>query len=470
MDAIPEPLQAAIQTRLRERRTFGLAVCCFDTDGIRFAGGVGDADLGRGEAVTAHTIFRVASISKLVTTALLLTAVDHGLIDLDAPINRYLPTAHPLRDRDGNAASSTVRTLLSHTSGLGSGARGADVGNPVLSYVANQGRVRTLEDAIRGLRLRNAPGDRIEYSNPGFNLAGHLAATAWGTSFEDAARAHVLEPTGMLDAFFAPNHHGVGRATPYGTVVPPGVGPEPATRMRLVATPMGGLSVNVLDLARFGRMILNGGVADGRRVLPRALVTEATTLQVRNHPDLEQGYGLGFRVRQWRGRTLVAHDGNMPGVAAQLQLSPADGVGVVVVTNGFSLGLPHEIAALSLEQALGLPSTPTSPPAGVDRAAAEAFGRRVAGSYRLDDPPLPGLPGRIAGLQTRVRVTHETGGRLRLDGNPGSDGPAWLQPEGPRGRYRLHASVDHLTNAVIEERPDGTHLWLAHYTHLRRRP
>ena len=110
-----------------------------------------------------------------------------------------------------------------------------------------------------------------------FNVAGFIAGRVFGQPFEDAARTHALEPLGMADAAFTPHRVGPGVATPYGSIVPPGVGPKPANRVRLVATPMGGLTTNVLDLARFGQMVLNGGEHGGRRILSTEVLSAATT-------------------------------------------------------------------------------------------------------------------------------------------------------------------------------------------------
>lgn len=468
MDPIPADLEAQIQTLLRERRTHGLALCCFDADGVLFGGGVGWADLTRGEPVTPDTVFRVASISKLVTTAVVLAAVDAGELELDAPANRHLPSGLQIRDVHGQAASSTVRSLLSHSSGLPSGTRGADVGNPVLSYLTNQGRVRQLSDAITGLRLTHEPGERIVYSNPAFNVAGYLAAA--GRPFEQVARERILAPLGMVDAEFAPSRRGPGVATPYGSILPPGVGAAPADRLRLVATPMGGLTASAADLVRFGQFVLRRGESGGRQLVSRQLLDAATSTEVTNHPALDQGYGLGFKVRAWRGRTTIGHDGNMPGVATQLVLSPADGVGVVVLTNGYALGVPHQVADLALSRVVDAapPAAPEPPPQG--RTAAAELGRRVEGQYRFFDRQLPGAAGRFGAALTRISLTHEVQGRLRLDGNPGSDGPAWLLPEPLPGRYRVAAAVDDGGSAVIEERADGVRLWLGTTTRLHRRP
>ncbi|MEL7208145.1 MAG: serine hydrolase domain-containing protein, partial [Actinomycetota bacterium] len=311
VEPLPDGLQAALRRRLREKQVYGIAVCGFDRDGIRFVGGVGHADLARGEPVEPTTVFRVASISKLLTATLVLRLVDDGELSLDGPVNDLLPEELAIKDGDDRPVDVSLRSMLSHSSGLPYGLRGTDAGNRVLSRLANQGRVRDLADAIRGLRLTHEPGTKIVYSNPAYNVLGHVAAERAGRSFEAASRSQVLQPLGMVDSAFG-HRQGPGVATPYGSLFPPAVSDRPVDRMRLIATPMGGLTTTVLDLARFGRMVLNGGELDGRRFLDPATVAEATSTQARNHPALEQGYGLGFKTRRWRGRDLVGHDGNMP--------------------------------------------------------------------------------------------------------------------------------------------------------------
>lgn len=473
VEPVPPLVRSTVLARLRERGVLGLAIAGFDRHELRFAEGFGVADRERGEPVTPATVFRVASISKLLTTALVLRGVDRGGLDLDAPVNRSLEPELQIAGVDGSPAASSLRSLLTHTSGIGFGIRGVDPGNRVVSRLVNGGRLRSLPDAIAGLRLAHEPGGPIVYSNPAFNVLGHVAARRCGMGFEDAARQLVLDPLAMADSAFASDRRGPGVATPYGSIAPPGVSSEPADAMRVVATPMGGLTTTVADLARFGRMVLGGGELDGQRIVSPELLRTATSLLVANHPALDQGYGLGFKVRRWRGRTLVGHDGNMPGVATQLLVSLDDGVGVVVLTNGYPLGVPHELALLALEQLLGLEpeARPGSPQGVADAGAAawEAAGRRIEGRFGLLDSAPPGPLGRAMERLVRIRVAHLGGGRLAVEGNPAADGPMWLEPDGEPGCYRAAAAVDAGTRAVVEERPDGVHLWLGHTLHLHRR-
>lgn len=470
MDPLPRHLAESLERRLRERHVHGASVVAFDLDGIRFGGCAGFADVARGEPVTTGTVFRVASVSKQLTTAVVLRAVADGRFGLDDAVNDLLPAAQQITDAAGAPATCTVRTLLSHTSGLPSSLRGAVTGNTVVDRLVNGTVPTNLEEAVTGLQVVRPPGERIVYANSGMNVAGYLAARAFGTTFGAAAREQVLRPLGMERSEFTTRRTGPGTATPYGSLAPPGVSSVSAAGMQLVATPMGGLTATAEDLARFGRTVLGGGVLDGASVLDADLLAEATTLSTKNHPDLEQGYGLGFKVRSWRGLRLVGHDGNMPGVATQLWVAPEAGVGVVVLTNGFSLGVAHETSLQVLDHLLGesVDGPRPAPLSDAETTAAEAFARGVEGRYQIDGFTPPGVVGTLARLTNRVRISHEARGLLRIDGNPGSGGAAWLHPTPDPGVYRIAAAVDQGANAVFDLRPEGAHLWVAHATLLRQ--
>lgn len=464
---VPNAIADAITGQLAERGTNGLAIAAFDAEGTLYSGGFGLADVGRREEVSPETVFRVASVSKLLTTATALRAVEAGRVDLDAMVNTLVDGPQRITDRSGTPSLATLRSLLSHSSGLTSSVRGNTVGpkgtGRIVDRISNgPGRVRDLRDAVTGLRVDREPGDRVVYANSGMNMVGYLAARAFETSFEEAARREVLEPLGMSSSAFESHRLGPGAATTYGRISPPAVGPTPASRLRLIATPMGGLSTTVGDLARFGRMVLGQGLVDGQRLLAKETVAEALSIQARNHPDLEQGFGLGFRLQNWRGHRLASHDGNMPGVSSRLVLAPDAGVGVVVLTNGFALGVPHQVAMLAMEELLGGPPEPA--PVGQSPA-----NDHLVGKYRLQSAVPPGFLNVAAQLTRPVTITKEPSGALRVVGNDGADGWMRLHPTNDPNRFRIEARVDDGTNAVAERGPDGLRLYLSYCTTLARR-
>jgi CubicO group peptidase (beta-lactamase class C family) len=263
---------------------------------------------------------------------------------------------------------------------------------------------------------------------------------------------------------------GAGLATPYGRLIRGGAGRKPAGgSSRNWSGPAGALVTTAPELARFGRMVLRGGEFDGNRLLAKTTLEEATRIHALNHPDLDEGLGLGFFVATWRGRPLLSHDGGLAGVATRLALLPQEGVGVAVLTNGGDAAFTHRVTERVLEILTGLqPERTPGSPAGIppERAAEwKAFTQRVTGSYRLVDSLPPGPLSVIFGAMVRPRLTHVAEGQLALDG-VGSE-PAFLYPDGAVGRFRLAFPLANGQQAVIEERANGTHLW-ASIVHLRK--
>src|SRR5436309_5130152 len=150
---ISPPLRAFIEAERRRSDVVGVGVAAFDADGLRYASGFGYADLQRGEAVTASTLFRAASITKLFTTALVLQELEAGRVGLDDPVSQHFHQAYWIRDRTGSPAPVTVRHLLSHTSGLPVSWRGLESVNPLMRVVMNGALVaHSLEGIVRGQR------------------------------------------------------------------------------------------------------------------------------------------------------------------------------------------------------------------------------------------------------------------------------------------------------------------------------
>jgi CubicO group peptidase (beta-lactamase class C family) len=465
----PSRLTAFIENERRRADVAGAAVAAFDREGIRFAGGFGHADFGRGERVTPDTLFRAASITKLFTTTLVLQEIEANRLALNDLVNSYLNGRTKILNRQGLQAPVTIRHLLTHTSGLPVSWRGLEYGPVPYRLLVNEGRARrTLRDLVSGQRTIRAPGKRIVYSNGAFETLGYVVQRLNGRSYEDLIRQRVLGPLQMPRTSLTVAPSGPGIATPYGGLMS-GAGRRVAPAIRNYSGPAGALLTSALELSRFGRMVLCDGELDGSRVLSKESLDEATTLGSLNHPDLDEGLALGFWVSRFRGRWLASHDGGLAGVSTRIALSPSDGIGVTVLTNGADPLFVHRIADHILESLLGLePEIAPGSPAGVPNKLAgewQSFAARVAGRYRLMDLAPPGPLAALLGLTARPRLTHAGDCALALEG-VGKD-PAFLYPDGEVGRFRVAYPLGNGTRAVIEERRDGTHIW-ASILHLFR--
>lgn len=456
---MPAALNAFVETERRRADVAGTAVAGFDADGMRFEGGFGLADVSRGEPVTPDTRFRAASISKLFTTTLILQEVAARRMSLDDWANRHLDARAQVRDQRGEPVDVTLRHLLTHTSGLPVSWRGLIAGNPVMKRVMNGGLrlPSTFEDVVAGQRVVRAAGGPLMYSNGAFELLGYMVAHGHGRRFEDIVRERVLEPLGMHgSAFVAELDPQPGVATPYGKWTG-GAGRKPSPRDRNLSGPAGALITSARDLARFGRMALRRGELDGARVADAALLDDAMRLHVRNHPELDSGWGLGFTASLFRGERMASHGGGLAGVSTHIALLPDRGVGVVVLTNGGDATFTMRVMTRALETMLGLdPEAVPGNPRGMggEEETWRAFTLRVTGRYGPLDTAPPGAVRLLMRFMARIRVAHVSDGVLAIEGADRE--PIMLYPDGPVGRYRVAHPMFYGGRAIIEETDAGT--------------
>lgn len=187
-------LDAYIETQMRELKIPGLALAIVRGDQIEYMRGYGNAD-DVGRPVTPQTPFLVASLSKSFTALGVMQLVEAGKIDLEAPVQTYLPWFQ-MADRAASA-KLTVRHLLHHTSGfseLDGALRNLDR-NPAED--ALEMSVRALSNA----RLDIAPGERYEYSNTNYDILGLLIQTVTGIPYETYIEENVFAPLQMENSY-----------------------------------------------------------------------------------------------------------------------------------------------------------------------------------------------------------------------------------------------------------------------------
>ena len=233
-------------------------------------------------AVTPDTVFDAASLSKVLATApAVLLLAEEGKLDLEAPLVRYFPEC----GTQGKDAI-TVRHLLTHSSGLPAGlaAKPAWQGDEAAHMLAC---TRTLS---------HAPGTFFRYSDVNYVLLGQLVEKVAGSPLDHFARQRFYEPLGMLDTGYlplarmpasriAPTQRGAAGAgaAPHDDLAPgqllQGVVHDPTVRRMGNVGGSAGVFTTARDVARFARMLLDGGELDGVRVLSRESVRLLTTVQ-----------------------------------------------------------------------------------------------------------------------------------------------------------------------------------------------
>jgi len=331
----PAQLDAYLTTMMDEAEIPGLALGIVQGEEVVYLKGFGTAD-ATGRAVTPDTSFLLGSISKSLTATAVMQLVDRGLVQLDAPVQTYLPqfaVADPEASR-----RITVRHLLQHVSGLPS--------PQGLAMFLQQPPELTSEEALADLRtveLAAAPGAQYHYSNANYVVLGKLLETVSGQRFGDYLEAHVLRPLGMTHSFTnLATAQANGLAQGYQSLLG---WPQPVQNQlfRDAGLPCGYVAASASDMARFLLMHLNGG--RGRDAEGRAtqVLSPAANDLLHQPPVLTTGglsdYAMGWGVSGSRW----SHDGQVENYFSHMLVLKEHQVGVILMTNSYHVLLSEDI-------------------------------------------------------------------------------------------------------------------------------
>jgi len=293
--------------------------------------------------VEPHHRFQIGSIGKGFTAMALLLEREAGRLDLDAPVNEYLPwleIASPY-------PPITVHHLLSHTSGL---VQGMDFTTEATHEVWS---LRELEPGF-------APGERFWYSNVGYKALGLVLERLTGRPWYETVYERVMTQVGMQDSSPVITHDvRPSLAVGYGATFDDrpwqpahGVAPSPWIES---GTADGTICATADELAGYVRLLLN----EGRDVVdPASFSLMSSPMAV--DEDTGERYGYGLR---WIDDRLLGHSGSTVGYAAHASCDPATGFGVAICTNGFGPRIALTTFALdALAAAAGGGSLPEIPP------------------------------------------------------------------------------------------------------------
>lgn len=297
---------------------------------FRYAGGM--AHRGHQVPIANDTRFGVASVTKMVTAAAALRLVDRGLLRLDQPVTEVLPPEHRTR---ALTPKHTLHHLLSHTSGLPN--YHDDAAQTWDSFVGALDRIpgsKALRPAdllplFADLPASRAPGEKYEYADANFILAGLMIEAATGRSFYEVVAEEVLRPAGMADTAFEQLDQDPPR---YATGYLYADGPLNTWRSNVFSLtgkgmPDGGMITTAEDLATLIDALVGG------RLLPPPLRAAMTTPQTPPSADVEHyGYGLELVVENGVV-TILGHGGSDPGVSTMVAHHLAVGTTIVVLCN-----------------------------------------------------------------------------------------------------------------------------------------
>lgn len=293
--------------------------------------------------VDENTLFHIGSLTKTVTATALMSLVDRGDVELEAPVRTYLPEFR-LQDEDA-AARVTILQILNHTSGWEELRVNTGEGDDALAqYVAQ----------MAGVAQVTPPGARAAYNNPAYSIAARVVELVTETSYEQALHDLLFEPLEMTRSFFT-----AGEAITYRvcaghnvaddgtiTVTRPWKGPR-------AWNAYGELTSTVVDLLKWARFHLGDGGS----------VMSAATLRAMQQPtaellgsELGDAVGIGWMLREIDGVHAIGHDGSLGDQFSAFLMVPSRSFAALVLANASPNGmrLTREVLRWAMAEAIGV--------------------------------------------------------------------------------------------------------------------
>jgi CubicO group peptidase (beta-lactamase class C family) len=312
--ATVEAVEAAVSSTMSEAGIPGLSLALATGGEIRIVNGYGLSDVENNVPAKGVTVYRLASLSKPITAVAVLQLAEKGLLDLDAPIQRYCP-GFPEKPW-----VLTSRQLLAHLGGV----RHYAEDEPI-----NTRRFATVVEGLSFFKddpLAAEPGTRFLYSTYGYSLLGCAVEGVTGKPFADTLRESVFAPAGMertrpddLRALVANRAQGYVREAS-------GELRNSALADMSYKVPGGGLAGTAPDEARFV-LALAGGSLLTKESVARMLTRQKT------RDGKNVGYGLGWSLGERGGHPEAWHTGGQERVSTVIYWQPDSGVVVALLSN-----------------------------------------------------------------------------------------------------------------------------------------
>lgn len=354
----PTSLDNQLLTTMEKHKVVGLSAAVFKDSKLVWKGGYGWADLDTRRVVNSDTLFRVASLSKMVTATALMQLYDQGKFDLDDDISQYL--GYQIRNPRYPDVKITFRHLLTHTSSI------VDCG--AYSTILEETPALLQKIDIQDMLVPAgqyydpdtfgdyAPGSQFSYSNFGTGIVGTLVEKISGLSFDKYCTRYIFKPLNM-DASFEPadlkNWQNIAvlyrpdaNLTSFKPTKDNYIGTKPTSAAigapsALAHSPAGGLRSSSTDLAKFLQAHMNGGTYNHTRILKPDTADLMHSMQW--FGDSMGGFykqkGLNFHITDdlVPGKRLVGHSGEAYGLSGDAYYDPDSKLGIVVLMNGANL-------------------------------------------------------------------------------------------------------------------------------------
>jgi CubicO group peptidase (beta-lactamase class C family) len=357
-----DPVRVLIGQKIRQDKMASVSIAAAQDGKVVWEESFGWADKEKQIAATPHSMYALASITKSLTATGLMVLVERGLVDLDKPVNDYLPGAK-LVSFVGDAKEATLRRVLQHTAGL-------PVHGNIFPISPGAPKPPDQDESIRryGIIVEE-PGREYQYSNFGYGVIDRVIAAVSGKSYTEFMKTEVFAPLGMthtsvmidppLDEFAVQDYDAQGK---------------PVSRLDFDHRGASAVYASVHDLVRYGMFHLKNHLSDQKQIIGDEtidLTHEPSDLRVPDEEPAEVHAGLGWAVIDLAGYRFLGASGGMPGTVTRLALIPDKNVAVAIVINSdvSEVYTPWEIEWETFAALLpGFPERPEIPKTKNDRS------------------------------------------------------------------------------------------------------
>jgi serine beta-lactamase-like protein LACTB len=401
-----EALHRWLPEEIAEKGIPAISWALVDDQTVICAEGAGFQDPIQKLSATGDTVYRVGSLSKPTTALLLMMLVEQGLIDLDAPVQTYLPDFQP---KNPSGKTISLRQMLAHRSGL---VRESPVGN---YFDASRPTLAQTVASLNQTELVYVPETTTSYSNAALSTVGLVLEKTQKEPFARLIQQRLLDPIGMTHSTYAPtpeSRRNLAHAimwTYHGKTFP-------APTWELGMPSAGGLESTVNDQAKLLRFLFAGGKTDkGQQLLKKETLESMFKIQF-GKPGEKSGFGISFMVSEFEGKKRIGHNGAVYGFATHFSALPDEKLGVVVIAaKDVANAVSDRVGNYALRSMLALRQGKPLRPVERTRKLTPAEARSLAGRYRCADREieLSASDGRLYHLPVKGGVRTE----LRRLGN-----------------------------------------------------
>ena len=391
------------EQQLSEKNIPGAVISVVKDGEVFFTNGYGYANLEKEIPVDADTsLFRVASLSKLITVTAAMQLYERGALDIDSDVNKYL---EDWQIENPYSEAVTPARMMMHTDGttqrlVGLGAK---------THSKMQSLAQYLPKYMPPINY--TPGKFYSYSNHSIALLGYLVQKISGIPFVEYVERNIFQPLEMSNSTFVqppvselPDNFATGYQIRGGKAIP-------VPYLYLNIAPAAALMTTATDMAHFMLAHLQQGNYEGSQILQPETTEMMHQTHYQIHPLLP-GTSYGFRERLVNNKRAIGHLGSLRGYSSFLNLIPEENIGIFIATNSFS-NVHGEFIDRFFNRYFPEQSKPNVATSNVSPQQLQKY----AGTYRDMEYPRSTIA-KITGIAKEINVTTQPNGTLLIQTPP----------------------------------------------------